>query len=111
LAAANKRISNILKKTTTAIPAQCSAAALKLPAEIALYGALQKVIPHLDAAHTTRQFVTLLRTLVDLSQPIDQFFADVMVMDPDPALRDNRLALLQQLHHQMNLVADLGTLA
>jgi glycyl-tRNA synthetase beta chain len=111
LAAANKRISNILKKTATAIPAQCSAAALKLPAEIALYGALQKVIPHLDAAYTKRQFVTLLRTLVDLSQPIDQFFADVMVMDPDPALRDNRLALLQHLHHQMNLVADLGTLA
>jgi glycyl-tRNA synthetase beta chain len=111
LAAANKRISNILKKTTTAIPVQCSEIALKLPAEIALYGALQKVIPHLDAAYTKRQFVTLLRTLVDLSKPIDQFFADVMVMDPDPALRDNRLALLQQLHHQMNLVADLGTLA
>jgi glycyl-tRNA synthetase beta chain len=111
LAAANKRISNILKKTTTPIPAQCSTAALKLPAEIALYGALQKTIPLLTSAYTQRQFVTLLRTLVDLSQPIDQFFADVMVMDPDPALRDNRLALLQQLHHQMNLVADLGTLA
>jgi len=111
LAAANKRISNILKKTTTPIPVQCSAAALKLPAEIALHGALQKAIPLLDVAYTQRQFVTLLRTLVDLSQPIDQFFADVMVMDPDPALRDNRLALLQQLHHQMNLVADLGTLA
>ncbi len=111
LAAANKRISNILKKTTTAIPAQCSAAALKLPAEIALHGALQKAVPLLTSAYTQRQFVTLLRTLVDLSQPIDQFFADVMVMDPDPALRDNRLALLQQLDHQMNLVADLGTLA
>jgi glycyl-tRNA synthetase beta chain len=72
---------------------------------------LQKAIPLLDAAYTQRQFVSLLRTLVDLSQPIDQFFADVMVMDPDPALRDNRLALLRQLHHQMNLVADLGTLA
>lgn len=111
LAAANKRISNILKKTTTDIPAQCSESALKLPAEIALHGALQKAIPLLDAAYTQRQFVTLLRALVDLSQPIDQFFADVMVMDSDPALRDNRLALLQQLHHQMNLVADLGTLA
>jgi len=111
LAAANKRISNILKKTTTDIPAQCSESALKLPAEIALHGALQKAIPLLDAAYTQRQFVTLLRALVDLSQPIDQFFADVMVMDPDPVLRNNRLALLQQLHHQMNLVADLGTLA
>jgi glycyl-tRNA synthetase beta chain len=111
LAATNKRISNILKKTTTPIPTQCSKAALKLPAEIALHEALQKAIPLLTSAYTQRQFVTLLRTLVDLSQPIDQFFADVMVMDPDPALRDNRLALLQQLHHQMNLVADLGTLA
>lgn len=111
LAAANKRISNILKKTTTPIPAQCSAAALQLPAEIALYGALQKAIPLLDTAYAQRQFVTLLQTLVDLSQPIDQFFVDVMVMDPDPALRDNRLALLQQLHRQMNLIADLGTLA
>jgi glycyl-tRNA synthetase beta chain len=111
LAAANKRISNILKKTTTPIPAQCLAAALTLPAEIALHGALQKAIPLLTSAYTQRQFVPFLRTLVDLSQPIDQFFADVMVMDPDPALRDNRLALLQQLHHQMNLVADLGTLA
>jgi glycyl-tRNA synthetase beta chain len=111
LAAANKRISNILKKTTAPIPAQCSAAALTLPAEIALHGALQKAIPLLTSAYSQRQFVTLLRTLVDLSQPIDQFFADVMVMDPDPALRDNRLALLQQLHHQMNLVADLGSLA
>ena len=42
---------------------------------------------------------------------VDDFFADVMVMDPNPELRDNRLALLQQLHQKMNLVADLGKLA
>ena len=111
LAAANKRISNILKKTTTAIPAACSSKLLQIPAESALYQALEAATPALDAAYEKRQFVELLKALVALSAPIDQFFADVMVMDPNPELRDNRLALLQQLHQKMNLVADLGKLA
>jgi glycyl-tRNA synthetase beta chain len=111
LAAANKRISNILKKTTTAIPKACSSKLLQIPAESALYQALEAATPALDAAYEKRQFVELLKALVALSEPIDQFFADVMVMDPNPELRDNRLALLQQLHQKMNLVADLGKLA
>ena len=111
LAAANKRISNILKKTTTAIPATCSKQLLQIPAEIAVHQALEAVTPALNAAYEKRQFVELLKALVALSAPIDQFFADVMVMDPNPELRDNRLALLQQLHQKMNLVADLGKLA
>jgi len=111
LAAANKRISNILKKTTTAIPANCSHQLLQLPAEIALYQALENISPTLTTAYEKRQFVEFLRGLVALSAPIDQFFADVMVMDPNPELRDNRLALLQQLHQKMNLIADLGKLA
>ena len=111
LAAANKRISNILKKTTTAIPASCSQALLQIPAETALHKALEAVTPVLNSAYEKRQFVELLKALVSLSAPIDQFFADVMVMDPNPELRDNRLALLQQLHQKMNLVADLGKLA
>ncbi len=111
LAAANKRISNILKKTTTAIPAACSSKLLQIPAESALYQALEAATPALDAAYKKHQFVELLKALVALSEPIDQFFADVMVMDPNPELRDNRLALLQQLHQKMNLVADLGKLA
>ena len=111
LAAANKRISNILKKTTTAIPAACSAKLLQIPAEAALHAALEAATPKLNAAYDQRQFVEVLRSLVALSGPIDQFFADVMVMDPNPDLRDNRLALLQQLHQKMNLVADLGKLA
>ena len=111
LAAANKRISNILKKTATAIPAACSSKLLQIPAESALYQALQVATPALDAAYEKCQFVELLKALVALSEPIDQFFADVMVMDPNPELRDNRLALLQQLHQKMNLVADLGKLA
>ena len=111
LAAANKRISNILKKTTTPIPATCSNNLLQIPAETALHEALEAIVPALNAAYEKRQFVELLRALVALSAPIDQFFADVMVMDPNTALRDNRLALLQQLHQKMNLVADLGKLA
>jgi glycyl-tRNA synthetase beta chain len=111
LAAANKRISNILKKTTTAIPVSCSSKLLQIPAEIAVHDALEKITPTLDTAYEKRQFVELLKALVALSEPIDQFFADVMVMDPNPELRDNRLALLQQLHQKMNLVADLGKLA
>jgi len=111
LAAANKRISNILKKTITAIPAACSSKLLQIPAEATLHQALEAVTPALNTAYEKRQFVELLRALVDLSEPIDKFFADVMVMDPNPELRDNRLALLQQLHQKMNLVADLGKLA
>ena len=111
LAAANKRISNILKKTTTDIPASCSSKLLQIPAEISLHQALNSVIPTLNAAYEKRQYVELLQALVALSAPIDQFFADVMVMDPNTELRDNRLALLQELHQKMNLVADLGKLA
>jgi glycyl-tRNA synthetase beta chain len=111
LAAANKRISNILKKTSTTIPVTCSSKLLKIPAEVSLYKALEGITPELNAAYEKRQFVELLKALVSLSAPIDQFFADVMVMDPNPELRDNRLALLQQLHQKMNLVADLGKLA
>jgi glycyl-tRNA synthetase beta chain len=111
LAAANKRISNILKKTTTPIPEVCASKLFINPAETHLYRALEKISPALNAAYEKRQFVELLKALVALSAPIDQFFADVMVMDPNAELRDNRLALLQQLHQKMNLVADIGKLA
>ncbi|MBU3605608.1 glycine--tRNA ligase subunit beta [Polynucleobacter sp. MWH-Creno-3A4] len=111
LAAANKRISNILKKTNTPIPASCSSKLLQIPAEATLYQTLEAITPALNTAYEKRQFVELLKALVALSGPIDQFFADVMVMDPNTELRDNRLALLQQLHQKMNLIADLGKLA
>ncbi|SNX27890.1 glycyl-tRNA synthetase beta chain [Polynucleobacter meluiroseus] len=111
LAAANKRISNILKKNSEIIPKACSSKALQDPAEIALYQALERISPKLDSAYEKHEYVELLQALVALSAPIDQFFADVMVMDPNPELRDNRLALLQQLHQKMNLIADLSKLA
>ena len=111
LAAANKRISNILKKNPVNISTKCSSELLKESAEIDLYQALNKASPVLASAYEKGDFIACLNTLVNLSQPIDQFFADVMVMDPDENLRDNRLALLHQLHHNMNLIADLSKLA
>ncbi len=111
LAAANKRISNILKKTSTPIPTNYSSKLLVLPAEIALVKSLEAISTNLDLAYQAGEFVACLQILVSLAQPIDHFFADVMVMDPRPELRDNRLALLQQLHQKMNLIADLGKLA
>ena len=111
LAAANKRISNILKKSNTPIPTNYAPKLLVLPAEIALAKSLEAISTNLDLAYQAGEFVACLQILVSLAQPIDQFFADVMVMDPQPELRDNRLALLQQLHQKMNLIADLGKLA
>ena len=52
-----------------------------------------------------------LELLTKVSEPIEDFFADVMVMDPDPIKRQNRLALLSRLYQQMNQVADLSQLA
>ena len=111
LSAANKRISNILKKNPITVSAKCSRELLKESAEINLYQSLEKASPLLASAYAKGDFIACLKTLVNLSQPIDQFFADVMVMDPNPELRDNRLALLQLLHHNMNLIADLSKLA
>jgi glycyl-tRNA synthetase beta chain len=99
-----------LKKTSTVIPASYSLKLLVLPAEIALAQSLETASPQLDLAYQQGQFVACLQILVALAQPIDQFFADVMVMDPQPELKDNRLALLQQLHQKMNLIADLSKL-
>lgn len=111
LAAANKRISNILKKIEGALPHTVSPQLLRLPAEANLHSALTALSPQLDQQFKAQEFMGLLQSLVALSQPIDQFFADVMVMDEDLQLRQNRIALLNQLHQKMNLVADIGKLA
>ena len=84
---------------------------LTIAAEKNLYTALTKLQPRLDQKLQAQQLIDLLQDLVSLSEPVDQFFADVMVMDENIELRNNRLALLQRLHQQMNLVADIGKLA
>jgi glycyl-tRNA synthetase beta chain len=110
LAAANKRITNILKKTEVAI-GDVSESLLQEDAEKALFAAIVRVRPQVDAAFAARDFSAALKTLAQLRDDVDAFFNGVMVMADDAALRNNRLALLSSLHAMMNRVADISKLA
>ncbi|MES2742399.1 MAG: glycine--tRNA ligase subunit beta [Pseudomonadota bacterium] len=110
LAAANKRITNILKKTEAA-PGRVDPELLQEPAERALAAAVRRVQPEVDAAFAGGDFAATLKTLAQLRDDVDAFFNDVMVMADDLALRNNRLALLASLHGMMNRVADISKLA
>jgi glycyl-tRNA synthetase beta chain len=113
LAAANKRISNILKKNEEALAQAGSVdpALLADEAEKKLYASVQRVQPEVDAAFERGDFTGTLRTLAQLRDDVDAFFNDVMVMAEDVQLRNNRLALLSILHRMMNRVADISKLA
>jgi glycyl-tRNA synthetase beta chain len=111
LAAANKRVGNILKKAEGAVEAKVDTALLKEPAEAALYESLQKVKPRADAAFDAGDQTASLQALAALKEPVDAFFDQVMVNAEDAALRANRLGLLATLHAAMNRVADLSRLA
>ena len=113
LAAANKRITNILKKNEEALAQAGSvdAALLQDEAEKKLYASVQRVQPEVDAAFERGDFAGTLKTLAQLRDDVDAFFNDVMVMADDLALRNNRLALLSSLHGMMNRVADISKLA
>jgi glycyl-tRNA synthetase beta chain len=111
LAAANKRVGNILRKSEATPSDQVQDAALVEAAEQALWQSLQAVRPRVDAALAQGDLTESLKVLADLKGPVDAFFEGVMVNAEDPALRANRLALLGQLHAAMNQVADLARLA
>jgi glycyl-tRNA synthetase beta chain len=111
LAAANKRIGNILKKVDFEIPKIVDQTLLAVDAEISLAKALEKILPTVNKAFEQGHFTDALQSFSTLREDIDRFFNDVMVMDPDTALRNNRLALLSNLHSLMNKVADIGKLA
>jgi glycyl-tRNA synthetase beta chain len=111
LAAANKRVGNILKKADSAVTAQVNAALLKEPAEMALNAALDEVKPKADMAFDKGDYTAALQSLAVLKAPVDKFFDDVMVNVEDDALRNNRLGLLAILHQAMNRVADLSRLS
>ncbi|MFZ6656769.1 glycine--tRNA ligase subunit beta [Undibacterium sp. TJN19] len=110
LAAANKRITNILKKAE-GTPGAVQAALLQEAAEQALAKAMADVKPQVDVAFAQGDFSSALKTLAALRTEVDTFFNDVMVNAEDPALRNNRLALLASLHAMMNQVADISKLA
>mgnify|MGYP005750102477 CR=1 FL=1 len=105
LAAANKRIRNILRKVETPIPAQVDAAKLAEPAEQALHDALSAALAETDPLLAARDYVGTLKRLAALQVPVDNFFDRTMVMADDAALRDNRLALLKLIADRFAAVA------
>jgi len=110
LAAANKRISNILKKAQE-VDAHVSEVLLKETAEKDLYAALKDVVPQANAQFEAGDYTASLKTLAALRAPVDAFFDGVMVNAEEMDLRLNRQGLLKSLHDAMNRVADLSRLA
>ena len=110
LAAANKRIANILRKSEGFTPAAVSAATLREPAEKQLHEAVSTLRDGVETAVARRDYVGALTALAGLRGDVDAFFDSVMVNDPDPALRTNRLSLLAELRALFSGVADLSKL-
>ena len=111
LAAANKRVGNILKKVEGELPTAIHPELLQEAAEQALAAVIAEVQPDADRLFEQHDYTGSLQRLAALKAPVDAFFDDVMVNAEDPALRANRLALLGRLHAAMNRVADLSRLA
>lgn len=107
LAAANKRVSNILKKAEGEIQAHVNEALLVEQAEKDLYAALQTVAPKAQQQFESGDYKASLQTLAALRAPVDAFFEHVMVNAEDVALKANRLNLLQSLSVAMNKVANI----
>ena len=111
LAAANKRVGNILKKSEEKVAPVTDATLFIEPAERALADALEAVTPRSEQAFEAGDYTASLQALAALKSPVDAFFDGVMVNAEDPRLRANRLGLLARLHGAMNRVADLSRLA
>jgi glycyl-tRNA synthetase beta chain len=113
LAAANKRIRNILRKSADAetIPAAVDPALLDHDAERALHAAIEQAIADTDPLLAAKDYVGTLQRLAALRVPVDAFFDSVMVMAEDAAVRGNRLALLKRLADRFAAVAEISLLA
>jgi len=105
LAAANKRIRNILRKHVGVVPDSVDPARLAEPAEQALHAALSSALVDTAPLLAAGDYVGVLRRLAALRPSVDAFFDGVMVMADDPPVRDNRLALLRQLADRFAAVA------
>jgi glycyl-tRNA synthetase beta chain len=110
LAAANKRIGNILKKAGD-VDAHVNPKLLQEPAEQQLFAAMQRFVPEANAQFESGDYTASLQTLAVLHSAVDAFFDDVMVNAEEMDLRLNRQGLLKSLHDAMNRVADLSRLA
>ena len=110
LAAANKRVSNILAKVDTAIPVTVNETLLTEAAEKTLFTAITEKQTAIQPLFANKQYKEVLTSLASLRDVVDQFFDDVMVMADDEALKNNRLALLQGLRALFLDVADISLL-
>ena len=110
LAAANKRIGNILKKVESKIAAKVNAKLLQDDAEKALNDKLNTLQDTVQTAINEARYQDALNELANLREPVDKFFDDVMVMADDKKLKNNRVALLNQLHGLFMQVADISRL-
>ena len=110
LAAANKRIRNILKKAGGGAPEPVQADLVE-PAERELYRAVQALAPEIRLAIERQAYGDALKRLAGVRAAVDAFFDSVLVMAEDPKLRENRIALLRELDALMNQVADISRLA
>ena len=110
LAAANKRVSNILAKVEGTLPDTINSSLLVEAAEKALADKLTQLQPELAPLFASANYQQALTLLADLRESVDQFFEDVMVMADDEALKQNRIALLNSLREQFLHVADISVL-
>ncbi len=110
LAAANKRITNILKKSDINA-GNVHTDILVEDSEKKLYEDMSAIRPEADRQFASGDYTGTLKTLAKLHDDVDAFFTNVMVMAEDTRLRNNRIALLKELHAMMNQVADISKLA
>ena len=110
LAAANKRIANILRKSEASVATEIDVALLREPAEVRLFDAMRGLRDAVSAATARREYTAALGQLAQLRPAVDGFFDEVMVNAEDPKLRANRLSLLSELRGLFGGVADLSRL-
>jgi glycyl-tRNA synthetase beta chain len=110
LAAANKRIANILRKADRAATTAVQPELFQAEAERRLYSALEQLKPEIEPLLARREYSRALERLAELREPVDAFFDSVMVMDENTDLRNNRLGLLAALRQLFLHTADLSRL-
>jgi glycyl-tRNA synthetase beta chain len=111
LAAANKRIRNILRKSEEVERGAVDPGLFREDAERALHKALARIRSDVERRAAAREYAESLRLLAEVRPQVDKFFDEVLVNAEDPALRRNRLRLLDELGHILNQVADISKLA
>ena len=111
LAAANKRIGNILRKAGGVVGAIVDPSLLAEPAERELAAIVESLGPQIDAEMARQDYTSAMKLMAGTRAAVDRFFDEVMVMADDERVRNNRLALLARLHRLMNRVADISKLA